>query len=315
MVPRIAQQGECVNSWGMSDFSAESQFLAAVADFADYARDVRNRSSNTVKAYEADLRSLSSYVTTLDEFTLDTLRTWLADASRAGKARSTLARRTATARSFSTWATKQGLLPRDVAARLVTSQSQRPLPTVVSATRAGDLVEADTTDDAHPAEALRDHAMLELLYATGIRVGELTGLNTGDVDFARQTAKVTGKGNKQRTVPFGERASLAVQDWLEQGRGELAADTDALFVGSRGGRIDQRQVRRIVERAAERAGIADVSPHTLRHTAATHILEGGADLRVVQEMLGHSSLQTTQIYTHVSAQRLRKVYEQAHPRA
>lgn len=299
----------------MSDNGAASQFLAAVEDYADYARTVKGRSAHTVKAYAADLRSLAEYVTNLDEFALDTLRTWLADAARAGKARSTLARRTATARGFSTWATKQGLLDADVAARLVTSQVKRPLPHVVNPARAGELVEAETADDAHPAEGLRDRAILELLYATGIRVGELTGLDIGDIDFHRSTARVTGKGNKQRTVPFGNQASMAVQDWLEHGRSELAGGTEALFVGSRGGRIDQRQVRRIVERAGQRAGIADLSPHTLRHTAATHTLEGGADLRVVQEMLGHSSLQTTQIYTHVSSQRLRKVYEQAHPRA
>lgn len=299
----------------MSDYGGGTQFLAAAADYADYARTVQARSENTVKAYAADLRSLGDYVRTLDEFTLDTLRTWLADATRAGKARTTIARRTATARGFSTWAYKQGLLDADVAARLVTAQVSRPLPTVVTPERAGELVEAETADDAHPAEGLRDRAILELLYATGIRVGELTGLDIGDVDFARQTARVTGKGNKQRTVPFGEQASLAMQDWLEQGRDALAGETRALFVGSRGARIDQRQVRRIVERAGQRAGLSDITPHTLRHTAATHTLEGGADLRVVQEMLGHSSLQTTQIYTHVSAQRLRRVYEQAHPRA
>ena len=297
----------------MSDVG--TQFLAAAADYADYARTVQSRSENTVKAYAADLRSLGGYVRTLDEFTLDTLRTWLADAARAGKARTTIARRTATARGFSTWAYKQGLLDADVAARLVTSQVSRPLPTVVNPDRAGALVEAETADDAHPAEALRDRAMLELLYATGIRVGELTGLNLGDVDLARGLAHVTGKGNKQRVVPFGDEAAAAVSEWLEFGRAELAGDTPAMFVGSRGGRIDQRQVRRIVERAGQRAGVEHVSPHTLRHTTATHMLEGGADLRVVQEMLGHTSLQTTQIYTHVSAQRLKRVYDQAHPRA
>ena len=148
-----------------------------------------------------------------------------------------------------------------------------------------------------------------------MRVGELTGLNIADVDLARGLARVTGKGNKQRVVPFGNEATIALSEWLEFGRAEIAKVDDAMFVGTRGGRIDQRQVRRVVERAGQRAGVADISPHTLRHTAATHMLEGGADLRVVQEMLGHSSLQTTQIYTHVSAQRLKNVYDQAHPRA
>ena len=291
------------------------QVQAAVEDFAEYAELVLGRSPNTVKGYVADLRGLAGYVDTFDAFTLDALRRWLADAMSAGKSRATLARRTAAARAFSTWAYRRGDISTDAAARLKAPKVNRPLPTVVKGERAGDLVEAGTADDAHPAEYLRDRAMLELLYATGIRVGELTGLNLGDVDLARGLAQVTGKGNKQRVVPFGEEAAAAVSEWLEFGRAELAGDTQAMFVGSRGGRIDQRQVRRIVERAGQRAGVENVSPHTLRHTTATHMLEGGADLRVVQEMLGHTSLQTTQIYTHVSAQRLKRVYDQAHPRA
>ena len=291
------------------------QVKAAVEDFAEYAELVLGRSPNTVKGYVADLRGLAGYVDTFDAFTLDALRRWLADAMSAGKSRATLARRTAAARAFSTWAYRRGDISTDAAARLKAPKVNRPLPTVVKGERAGDLVEAGTADDAHPAEYLRDRAMLELLYATGIRVGELTGLNLGDVDLARGLAQVTGKGNKQRVVPFGDEAAAAVSEWLEFGRAELAGDTQAMFVGSRGGRIDQRQVRRIVERAGQRAGVEHVSPHTLRHTTATHMLEGGADLRVVQEMLGHTSLQTTQIYTHVSAQRLKRVYDQAHPRA
>lgn len=291
------------------------QVQAAVEDFAEYAELVLGRSPNTVKGYVADLKGLKGYADTFDAFTLDALRRWLADAMSAGKSRATLARRTAAARAFSTWAYRQGYIATDAAARLKAPKVNRPLPTVVKGERAGELVEADTADDAHPAEYLRDRAMLELLYATGIRVGELTGLNLGDVELARGLAHVTGKGNKQRVVPFGDEAATAVSEWLEFGREELAGDTPAMFVGSRGGRIDQRQVRRIVERAGQRAGVENVSPHTLRHTTATHMLEGGADLRVVQEMLGHTSLQTTQIYTHVSAQRLKRVYDQAHPRA
>ena len=291
------------------------QVQAAVEDFAEYAELVLGRSPNTVKGYVADLKGLEGYADTFDAFTLDALRRWLADAMSAGKSRATLARRTAAARAFSTWAYRQGYISTDAAARLKAPKVNRPLPTVVKGERAGELVEAGTADDAHPAEYLRDRAMLELLYATGIRVGELTGLNLRDVDLARGLVHVTGKGNKQRVVPFGDEAAAAVSEWLEFGRAELAGDTQAMFVGSRGGRIDQRQVRRIVERAGQRAGVENVSPHTLRHTTATHMLEGGADLRVVQEMLGHTSLQTTQIYTHVSAQRLKRVYDQAHPRA
>ncbi|OHO81783.1 recombinase XerC [Corynebacterium sp. HMSC036E10] len=293
------------------------QVQAAVDDFADYASLVLGRSPNTVKGYASDLATLHGYADTFDAFTLEALRTWLADALTAGRSRATLARRTAAARAFSTWAYRQGYIDHDAAARLKAPKVNRALPNVVRGERATELVEADTADDAHPAEHLRDRAMLELLYATGMRVGELTGLNLADIDLARGLARVTGKGNKQRVVPFGREATLALNEWLEFGRSELANGKaeDAVFVGSRGGRIDQRQVRRVVERAGQRAGVSDISPHTLRHTAATHMLEGGADLRVVQEMLGHSSLQTTQIYTHVSAQRLKNVYDQAHPRA
>ena len=293
------------------------QVQAGVGDFADYASLVLGRSPNTVKGYVSDLATLAGYADTFDAFTLEALRTWLADALTAGRSRATLARRTAAARAFSTWAYRQGYIDHDAAARLKAPKVNRALPNVVRGERATELVEADTADDAPPDEHLRDRAMLELLYATGMRVGELTGLNLADIDLARGLARVTGKGNKQRVVPFGREATLALNEWLEFGRSELANGKaeDAVFVGSRGGRIGQRQVRRVVERAGQRAGVSDISPHTLRHTAATHMLEGGADLRVVQEMLGHSSLQTTQIYTHVSAQRLKNVYDQAHPRA
>ncbi|MDN8593699.1 MULTISPECIES: tyrosine recombinase XerC [unclassified Corynebacterium] len=303
-----------------------AQLEAAIDDFADYALLVKGRSPATVKGYRSDLRTLVPFAGTFADFTLPTLRAWLADALRAGLARSTMARRTAAVRAFSTWAYERGHLDSDVAARLATPQVNRHLPDVVTPARAEQLVEAEINADAASPEAARDRAMLELLYATGMRVAELTGLDTGDIDASRRLARVTGKGNKQRVVPFGDNAAAAIDTWLAR-RGELlnngagssaaaSADaTKALFLGSRGGRIDQRQVRRVVERAAQRTGDSDLSPHALRHSAATHMLEGGADLRVVQELLGHSSLQTTQIYTHVSAQRLKSVYDRAHPRA
>lgn len=304
-----------------------TQLEAAIDDFADYALLVKGRSPATVKGYRSDLRTLVPLCATFAEFTLPTLRAWLADALRSGLARSTMARRTAAARAFSTWAYERGHLDSDVAARLATPQVNRHLPDVVTPARAGQLVEAEINADAASPEAARDRAMLELLYATGMRVAELTGLNIADIDASRRLARVTGKGNKQRVVPFGDNAATALEAWLAR-RPELlkpgaaasstssvSSASEALFLGSRGGRIDQRQVRRVVERAAQRTGDSDLSPHALRHSAATHMLEGGADLRVVQELLGHSSLQTTQIYTHVSAQRLKSVYDQAHPRA
>ena len=331
-----------------------SQIQAAAEDFADHARLVLGRSEHTVRGYISDLARLRGRVDTFAEFTLDNLRAWLADEVAAGKKKSTLARRTAAVRAFSTWAYKQGYLEADVAARLISPKVNRALPTVVSQDTAAALVtraSIDNTKDSvgsgnsggsdsshasvseHPASGdkavreaadLRDTAMLELLYATGMRVGELTGLDVGDVDLARNVAKVTGKGNKQRVVPFGIPAAEAVTAWLDRGRpqlvtsganGDPSTSDAALFVGARGKRIDQRQVRRIVQRQAQKVGASGATPHSLRHSAATHLLEGGADLRMVQELLGHSSLQTTQIYTHISAQRLKNVYNQAHPRA
>ncbi|SDL80184.1 integrase/recombinase XerC [Corynebacterium mycetoides] len=292
-----------------------SQLAEAIEDFAEHAELVLGRSPATVKAYRSDLATLLPFADSIADLTLPTLRAWLADSVARGLARSTLARRTAAARAFSSWAHTQGYIDADPAARLRSPKVNRHLPAVVDAPTAGDLVEAEINDDNHRPEALRDRAMLELLYATGMRVAELTSLDVGDFDPSRGVLKVTGKGNKQRVVPFGEAAAHAVRDWLGGGRDALAGDTDALFVGSLGKRIDQRQVRRVVERASARAGAGEVSPHSLRHSAATHMIEGGADLRVVQELLGHSSLQTTQIYTHISAQRLKKVYDQAHPRA
>ncbi|SDR92178.1 tyrosine recombinase XerC [Corynebacterium timonense] len=300
----------------MSDVGAGGQLAEAIEDFADYARLVLGRSEATVRAYRNDLSTLSGHIADFAGFSLPALRAWLADGVERGLARSTMARRTAAVRAFSTWAYNQGHLDSDVAARLAAPTVNRHLPKVLSPQRADELVAAGGHGAEDDPQGLRDRAILELLYATGIRVSELTGLDLGDADHARRTLRVTGKGNKQRVVPYGDTAAEAIGAWLRVGRPELArADTQALFVGARGWRIDPRQVRRIVSAAAARSGASDITPHSLRHSAATHMLEGGADLRVVQELLGHSSLSTTQIYTHVSAQRLKAVYDRAHPRA
>lgn len=292
------------------------QLGEAIEDFAEHQLLVRGRSQATVRSYRSDLLDLARSVSTFDDLTLNALRTWLATAVAEGKSRATLARRTASARAFTAWAVRAGHLDTDVAARLASPKINRPLPDVLTDRQADLLVTEPTEADDSP-EAVRDAAMLELLYASGMRVAELCGLDTGDLDLTRRTARVTGKGNKQRTVPFGESAAAAVRDWIDHARPELDHGDGgaALFLGSRGGRIDPRQVRRVVEKSAAATGAGRVSPHDLRHSAATHMIEGGADLRVVQEMLGHSSLQTTQIYTHVSAQRLKDVFAQAHPRA
>lgn len=298
------------------------QVVEAIEDFADHQAWVLGRSAATVKGYRSDLLDMAEHIPTFAQFTLNKLRSWLSHSVAQGKARSTLARRTAAARAFSTWALRRGHISADVAARLATPKLGRSLPSVLTAGEAEKVVSRPLTADGPAApEALRDAAMLELLYATGMRVAELCGLDLGDVDLDRGHARVTGKGNKQRVIPFGASAADAVKQWLAHGRNALVSATttgeayQALFLGVRGGRIDQRQVRRIVEKVAAETGAGDLTPHGLRHSAATHLLEGGADLRVVQELLGHSSLQTTQLYTHISADRLKKVFKQAHPRA
>ena len=285
---------------------SNTELVEAIYDFAEHQRLVLGRSEATIKGYTSDLLDLAKSLDDFSSFTLPRLRKWLATAVAEGKARSTLARRTAAAKAFSTWAVKQGYLRTDEAAKLSSPKVPKHLPKVLDATEASAAMEnAKSIDELH---MIRDKAMLEILYATGVRVSELTGIDLHDIDTSRQSIRVLGKGNKERIVPFGEAASDALSGWLAR-RAEMAKDTDALFVGTRGKRIDQRQVRRVVEAAGS------VSPHALRHSTATHLLEGGADLRVVQELLGHSSLQTTQVYTHVTSERLKKVFNQAHPRA
>ena len=283
------------------------------------------------------------------------LRAWLGRLSARGRSRSTLARKSAAVRVFMAWAVREGHREQDPSLRLSSPKRASSLPDALSADQAGRLLSAagGATDPvaagpghprtAHPSDgapdgtpenppdatpedpsgravALRDAAVLELLYATGLRVAELSGLDRGDVDHGRRTLRVTGKGNKQRTVPFGVPAATALDRWLAEGRPQLAAAGtragDALFLGVRGGRLGVRQIRTVVNEALARLGDTAASgPHVLRHTAATHLLDGGADLRSVQELLGHSSLQTTQLYTHVSVERLREGYRRAHPRA
>lgn len=285
---------------------SNTQLVEAIYDFAEHQRLVLGRSEATIKGYTSDLLDLAKTIDSFSSFTLPRLRNWLAAAVAEGKARSTLARRTASVKAFSTWAVKQGYLRTDEAAKLSSPKVPKHLPKVLDPKEASAAMDnAKSIDELH---LVRDIAMLELLYATGMRVSELTGIDLHDIDSSRQTIRVLGKGNKERIVPFGDAANTALNAWLAR-REELAKDPDALFVGTRGKRIDQRQVRRVVEAAGE------VSPHALRHSTATHLLEGGADLRVVQELLGHSSLQTTQVYTHVTSERLKKVFNQAHPRA
>ncbi|HLY34815.1 MAG TPA: tyrosine-type recombinase/integrase, partial [Jatrophihabitantaceae bacterium] len=248
---------------------------------------------------------------------LSMLRGWLAVQRRNGAARATLARRSASLRTFTAWAHRTGLAPGDPGQHLASPRAHRVLPPVLDATEAAAVVESAPEGDPTPVTR-RDRLVVELLYASGIRVSELVGLDVDDVDRRRRVLRVLGKGGKERTVPYGLAAERALEDWLAHGRPQLAraGSGAALLLGARGGRLDPRMARSVVHaRVRAVAGAPDIGPHGLRHTAATHLLEGGADLRSVQELLGHASLATTQIYTHVSVERLRQTYLRAHPRA
>lgn len=293
----------------------------ALEGFVEHVRDERGRSVHTVRAYRGDVSDLLAYcadraVVDPAQITLAHLRGWLALQSANGLARASLARRAASARAFTAWCLQRGLTSTDAGDRLASPQIARTLPTVLDATEATALMDhaAVAADDGDPA-AIRDRSLLELLYATGVRVAEICSANTDSVDRRRRTIRVLGKGGKERTVPFGEPAAVALEAWLDV-RGQLtSAPNGPLYVGVRGGRIDPRTVRTVVHRLSAGAGGPEVAPHGLRHTAATHVLEGGADLRTVQELLGHATLSTTQRYTHVSVERLRSEFALAHPRA
>jgi integrase/recombinase XerC len=294
---------------------------------ADYERHLvseRDLAPHTVRAYLGDVAGLLEHAGRLGAhdvtgLELRTLRSWLAQQQVTGRSRTTLARRATAVRVFTAWLARTGRIPVDVGASLRSPRGHRALPPVLRQDEARELIDAANrlADDGSPV-GLRDVAMVELLYATGVRVGELVGLDVDDIDRSRNVIRVFGKGRKERTVPFGHPAAAAMDAWLERGRPQLVVPGAgaALFLGRRGRRIDQRAVRTLVHRRiAEVEGAPDIGPHGLRHTAATHLLEGGADLRSVQELLGHASLATTQLYTHVSTDRLRQAYRQAHPRA
>lgn len=284
----------------------------------------RGLSTHTVRAYLGDIEDLLDHLdrlhVRLDALDLSALRSWLARQRTLGKARATLSRRATAARVFTAWAHANGLLASDPGSALASPKPQQCLPVVLRADDVRLLLDgiAEQLERADDTLAVRDAAILELLYASGIRVGELVGLDVDDLDHERSVARVLGKGNKERTAPYGGPARLAIERWLAIGRPRLvtAEAGPALFLGARGARIDPRTVRRLVHaRLAAVPGLPDTGPHGLRHSAATHLLEGGADLRSVQEILGHASLATTQLYTHVTTERLRAAYAQAHPRA
>jgi integrase/recombinase XerC len=301
----------------------------AVIAFLSHLRDERNFSTETIRAYTSDLETFRVWAarrsaTTVEDIELALLRDWLWASANDGLASRTIARRSAAVKSFCRWLASTGLTEHDVAARLRSPKSGSHLPTVVQRGQIDDLLAAlaESAASGDPI-ARRDSAVVELLYASGLRVSELCGLDLGDLDLDRLTARVLGKGAKERVVPFGAPAHNAIVDYLTDARPALLARgamtgrvETALFLGARGGRLGTRSAYTIVERVLSSVdGITATGPHSLRHSAATHLLDGGADLRSVQELLGHASLGTTQIYTHVSTERLAESYRQAHPRA
>ncbi|SFO86355.1 integrase/recombinase XerC [Geodermatophilus dictyosporus] len=294
---------------------------AALEGYEQALREERDLSEHTVRGYVTDAVRLLDHLarrggTTVGELDLAALRSWLAQGRARGAGRATTARRAAAARSFTAWLRRSGATSEDVGLRLVSPKAHRTLPDVLAPDQARAVVES--TAGADDPVGLRDAVVLELLYASGIRVSELVGLDVDDVDRGRRLLRVLGKGRKERSVPYGAPAEQALDAWLVRGRPALATPGSgpALLLGLRGRRLDAREARRTVHAAvAAVPGAPDVGPHGLRHSAATHVLEGGADLRSVQELLGHASLATTQIYTHVTVERLRAVHAQAHPRA
>jgi integrase/recombinase XerC len=294
-----------------------------IAQYEEHLALVRNLSDNSIRGYVGDLESFLAHMEKLNvlefkDLTIEHIRSWLANLQTTGVARSTLTRRIVSIRAFTNWAAANGWLTSDLGAKLAIPKAHRTLPEILNVDEAAQVLKAleVKAGEEETAINLRDLAMLEVLYASGIRVSELCGLNLGDIDQSRNTLSVIGKGDRQRVVPLGIPAIRALQNYLSNGRSEFLNNksADAVFLGTRGKRIDQRTVREVVYEAMKAVG-ATMGPHGLRHSAATHLLEGGADLRTVQEILGHASLATTQIYTHVSPERLQSAYKQAHPRA
>lgn len=302
--------------------------IESVGDqWGEYLRLSRRMSEHTIDAYLGDLRAFLDYVglrwdAPAGQFgqalTQRSIRSWLADTLASGGARSTIARHTAAIRNFTAWAVREEILASDPAAALTSPRADQRLPTPLDESEARTLINLARAEavDGTPAQ-MRAWAILELTYACGLRVSEVCALDVSSLNREALTVRVLGKGNKERVVPYGPPAREALDHWLVRGRPQLVAQSsgEALFLGDRGGRIDPRVVRSMVHRLAAKAGVHDVAPHGLRHSTATHLLQGGADLRAVQEMLGHASLSTTQRYTHVDTARLSAIYQRAHPRA
>lgn len=302
-------------------------FVKILGSFEIFLVAEKNSSQHTVRAYLGDVSDFLFYlfaevsVSNLQEVDLFLLRSWLNILYIKKLSQATVCRKIAAIKSFMAWLCKQKILVNDPAVRLKFPKKNSRLPAVLSQEQITKLLlDSQKLANEKDPVALRDYAIFELLYAAGLRVGELVALDWGDVDFQKRVVKVIGKGDKQRMVPFGVPAEVALQKWRLEGYSQLSKMVDLqclpVFLGVRGGRLGQRQVRKIVFDVVQQFSTSSVSsPHGFRHSVATHLLDEGADLRSVQEFLGHSSLASTQLYTHVSVQRLQAAYTQAHPRA
>ncbi len=325
MIQRIAD-GEAPDSDGRTTLSAATAgpaVLEAFDRFLRYLKIERNASPLTIKSYSEDLASFQDYlvdrvgrVGSLDELTITTLRGFVAYLHECDYSKTTIARRLACLRTLFRFCCREQLVQANPAKALRTPRAGRKLPHFLTAEQIVTLIEAPNL--AEPL-GVRDRAMLETLYTAGLRVAELVGLNVADWNRDADVIRVLGKGRKERIAPIGRHASKALQRWLEVREPKAnasAAHRDALFLNKNGTRITTRSIGRMIEKYLAETGLEKITtPHTLRHTFATHLLDGGADLRSVQELLGHKSLTTTQIYTHVSTKRLRETYEKAHPHA
>ena len=299
------------------------KFETTLERYRSYLEALRGYSKHTVKSYLTDLADLIDFlevsgIQSPSDIDLESLRAWLYTLSERNMAKSSMARKTASVRSFTAWLYEQGEIDIDPGLRLKTPKAGKSLPKVVTKeAMAGVLQELEVAADSGEAGAIRDLLIVELLYATGARVSELSGLNLSDIDESRRLIRVIGKGNKQRMIPYGIPAELALHKWLQLGRPLLVSPSTSfeLLLNTQGKRLGTRQIYEVVAKALSGTALGAAGPHALRHTAATHLLDGGADLRAVQELLGHASLGTTQIYTHVSIERLKDGYKSAHPRA
>ena len=304
---------------------ANSWYSKNLEEFLDYLKIEKNRSENTLRSYQTDLELLLEFLTNKgvsdwNESTSDLIKEWIIDLKRKQISNTTITRRIISVKVFFGFLIKRNLIETNPTLKLISPKLNKVLPNVLGQKQAEQLLTqaANVEIEEEAVEVrMRDYAILEVLYSTGIRVSELVGLNLEDINFSNLTLKVLGKGRKERVVPFGIPARDAIDKYLDESRNKFnSKNITALFLGQRGNRLNVRQVRRILNKAlAQIENGKEISPHDLRHSAATHMLEAGADLRIVQELLGHSSLATTQKYTHVTIERLREVFANAHPRA